>query len=102
MVLERLRRRKKPKQTDVARSQMISDGEEILRILRNSPHPSSMDFTELRYHFYRSKGVVGEQRILDALKLLAEIKAINWAGSKANQICFAKTLMPVRLQGMIK
>lgn len=95
---------KKREQLDVARSQMISDAQQILRILKNSPHASSMDWFELRYHFIRSKGVSGdtEDRILHALRLLVEIGAIGWAGHKGDQICFAKTLMPTQLVGLVK
>jgi hypothetical protein len=102
--LDWLRKSKEQPEVDVARSQLINDGETILRILRKSSHASSMDFTELKYYFYRHKGLTsgGEQRILDALGLLAELGAIGWAGNRGDMVCFSKTVMPTQLAGLVK
>lgn len=109
-MLDKLRKKKHERmeqaiaELKVAEAQLVGDCEEVLRILKSSNHPSSMDFEELKYHFYRSKGLssCGEQRILDGLKFLAGITAIGWAGHKGDSICFSKTTMPTQLVGMVK
>ena len=97
MILDRLRGKKKTKENDVARNEMVSDAETILRILRGCLHFGNVPYSELRQIFYRNKGMCGEGRLFRALVLLKNSNVIGFGGHKGDGIHFNKKALPTKL-----
>lgn len=82
---------------DVKKQQLINDAETVLGILRNTWNYTGCAFNEVMQKFYARKGVVGEERVLSALRLLVKAGLIGWGGNRGDHIGFNRERLPTRL-----